>query len=117
MPILPRINVSLEDDIFEALTAEAETTGRSVADVVRERLRVSLFGEGHSPPPRNVGELAQALLAEGMTDEQALSGVLDAFPDASTSKKSIAWYRSDMKKKGLPVLSQLEARKRQAQKA
>lgn len=116
MALSPRINVTLDEDVLSVLTKEAEENDRSVAEVIRSRLRESVFGQGHERAPQTVGELAQSLLADGLTNDQVVAGVLDAFPDASTTKKSVAWYRSDMKKRGLPVLSQVEAKRRQAAK-
>lgn len=111
-----RLTLALDDDLRDALLARSDETGRPVADVARDLLRAAFFGD-EPDRPKSVGELAQSLLAEGLTDEQVVEQVLLDLPDANTSKKSVAWYRSDMKKRGLPVLSQVEAKRRQAKKA
>jgi plasmid stability protein len=110
-----RLTLALDDDLRDALLAKSEETERPVADVARDLLRSAFFGE-EPDRPKSVGELAQSLLADGLTDEQVVERVLEAIPDASTTKKSVAWYRSDMKKRGLPVLSQVEAKRLQAEK-
>lgn len=102
-----RVNVPLDDDLLEAVTKEATDRGRSVADVMREHLRRSLLGEERVPTIR---EFAEGLLAQGLTDEAVLAAILDRFPEAETTKASVSWYRSQGRKKGLPIPSQREAR-------
>ncbi|SFJ33481.1 ribbon-helix-helix protein, CopG family [Albimonas pacifica] len=109
-----RLSVSLDDDLYQALALEAEEAGRSLADVIRDRLRASIFGEEAVGEVRNVGELAESLLAQGLTNEAVLAEVRRRLPDAKTSPASVAWYRSNMKRKGLPVISQVEARRKAA---
>lgn len=89
------------------MTKEATDLGRSVADVMREHLRRSLLGEERVPM---IQEVAEELLVQGLTDEAVLAAVLDRFPEADTSKASVSWYRSQGRKKGLPIPSQKEAR-------
>lgn len=86
---------------------EATDRGRSVADVIREHLRLALFGEERVPTIR---EFAEGLLVQGLTDEDVLAAVLDRFPEAVTTKASVSWYRSQGRKKGLAIPSQREAR-------
>ncbi|MDF2231579.1 ribbon-helix-helix protein, CopG family [Albimonas sp. CAU 1670] len=109
-----RLSVSLDDDLYEALALEAEEAGRSLADVIRDRLRASVLGDGAVGEVRNVGELAESLLAQGLTNEAVLTEVRRRLPDAKTSLASVAWYRSNMKRRGLSVISQVEARRKAA---
>ena len=108
------MNLTLEDDLHVALAAEAEETRRSLADVIRDRLRQSVFGEGAEGPAKGVGGLAMKLLAKGYSNERVLEEVQRAYPEAKTSLSSISWYRSDMKRRGMKVITQVEARSREA---
>lgn len=105
-----RVNVPLDDDLLEAVTREATDLGRSVADVIRGHLRRSVLGEERVP---TIQEAAEELLAQGLTDEAVLAVILDRFPEAETSKASVSWYRSQGRKRGLPIPSQREARARE----
>ena len=109
-----RMNLTLEDDLHNALALEAERSRRSLADVIRDRLRSSVFGNNAESPARGIGELAQKLLSEGLTNEQVLAEVRQQFPDAATTMASVSWYRSDMRRRGLKVLTQVEAKRGQA---
>ncbi len=48
-----------------------------------------------------VGSLAKALLQQGLPDDQVLKSVLAEFPNAKTSKASLASYKVELKKAGL----------------
>jgi hypothetical protein len=52
------------------------------------------------------------LLAKGLTNEEVLAKVQAEHPDARTTLQSISWYRSDMRRRGMKVPSQVEARSR-----
>ncbi|MEM6288805.1 MAG: hypothetical protein AAF845_16830 [Bacteroidota bacterium] len=105
--------LTLDEALRSELERRAEESGRPIAELAREAVRVGLFGEETSPPVA-IGDMARSLILEGLTNEAVVERVLAAVPDAKTSKESVAWYRSDMKKRGLPVPSQVEARRRQA---
>ena len=45
-----------------------------------------------------IGDVAKKALAEGATDEQALTAVLKAFPEAKTGTHSIKTYRSQLRR-------------------
>lgn len=107
-----KMNLTLEDDLHQVLAAEAEDTRRSLADVIRDRLRESVLG-GSKAEAKGVGGLAVKLLSKGYTNERVLEEVQKAFPQAKTSLSSISWYRSDMRRRGVKVLSQIEARSRE----
>jgi SPP1 gp7 family putative phage head morphogenesis protein len=70
----------------------------------------------HAPPPpvgapsvpfevagkhTTVGGLAKALLQQGLPDDKVLEAVLAEFPNAKTSKASLASYKVELKKGGL----------------
>lgn len=103
-----RISIGLEEDLYIALAMEAEEAGRSIADVVRDRLRESVLGQGRQ---ERVGEIAERLILDGLPDEEVLKQVLEALPEARTSKESVAWYRSKLRKEGQNVPSQVEAKR------
>jgi SPP1 gp7 family putative phage head morphogenesis protein len=50
--------------------------------------------------PTSVGQLAKALLQQGMPDQQVLDAVLTQFPQAKTKMASINSYKSELKKAG-----------------
>lgn len=104
-----RLTLALDDDLHQSMVAAADAQGVPLADLARTTLRVAFTGEA-ARPPSNVGETATALLQEGLTDEDVLTRILEEFPDARTSKRSIAWYRSKAREAGLPVPTQKEAR-------
>lgn len=109
-----RVNLTLDDQLLDALTVKAATDGRPLADAARELLREALgLGE---PEPTTVGGLAEKLILEGLPNAVVLQRVKLAFPDANTSGKAIAWYRAKLNREakagGPPVLSEMEARHR-----
>ena len=55
------------------------------------------------PVKRGIGTVAREAILAGKSDKEALEIVLAEFPDASTSKSSIAWYRNDLRQKGHSV--------------
>ncbi|MEM9899977.1 MAG: ribbon-helix-helix protein, CopG family [Pseudomonadota bacterium] len=104
-----RVAVGLEEDLHEAVQTMAEDQGRSVAEVVRDIVREAVLGEGHVEA---VGETARRLLLEGLPDAEVLRRTLEQHPEANTSPESVSWYRSRMRREGLDVPSQVEARRR-----
>jgi len=106
-----RTSLSLEADLHEALAEKAENEGKSLGSVIRNILRDELFGKGAEGPIKGVGDLAQKLLLEGASNERVLQEVQKAFPNGSTSIKSISWYRSKLRRDGHDVLTQIAARR------
>ena len=103
-----RLSISLESDLYDALAEEAEESGRSLADVVRDKLRQAVLGEERR---EGVGELAEKLIREGLPNEEVLFQIQREIPDAQTSDASVRWYRSQMRKRGEDVPTQVEARR------
>jgi len=54
----------------------------------------------------NIGQFARQCILDnpGMKNDDILKIVRNQFPDAKTSYACIAWYKSDMKKKGILVI-------------
>ena len=103
-----RLSISLEHELYDALALEAEESGRSLADVVRDHLREAVLGQG---PDEKVGEVAEELIRQGLPNEEVLARVKEKFPDARTSDASVRWYRSRLRQAGEGVPSQVEARR------
>lgn len=104
---MPRVSVSLPDDVYDAVMAEAEETRRKVSDVVRDAVTQVIAGERW----QSIGQVAEAAMLEGLTNAEALEKVRKAFPKARTSPSSIAWYRVKLRKDGEVVPTDIEARR------
>lgn len=100
-----RINMTLDDDLFELVQIEAEKLAWSEAAVIRYMLR-----QAFDLRRGGIGDMARKLISEGQTNAETLAAVKAEFPDAATSAESIAWYRSQMRREGLDVLTDREAR-------
>ena len=100
-----RIKMTLDDDLFELVQIEAEKLGWSEAAVIRYMLR-----QAFDLQRGGIGDLARKLISDGRTNAETLEAVRAKFPDAATSSESIAWYRSQMRREGLDVLTDREAR-------
>lgn len=111
---MPRVSVSLPDDVYDAVIAEAEEKRLKVSDVVRDAVTQVLYGERWL----SIGHVAEQAMREGLTNQEALDRVLAQFPEAKTSAASIAWYRVKLRKAGEEVPTDIEARRdRQARLA
>jgi hypothetical protein len=108
-----RLSIGLEPDLYDLLATEAEEAGRPLADVVRDKLRASVFGCAR--PPR-AAETVVRLLVEGLPDDEVLRRTLEAHPEARVSRESVSWHRSQARKECPSVPTQVEARKRWAQR-
>ena len=91
---MKRLTITLPEDLVLALEDMAEETDTSVSDAAREAIRSYLIDTVW----KSIGELAKEGLVGGKTNEEVLADVLKRYPDASTSLKSIAWYRSRLRK-------------------
>ena len=51
----------------------------------------------------SIGKFAQSLILENpeMSNQEILETVLETYPSAKTSMACIAWYKSDLRKKGV----------------
>lgn len=111
---MPRVSVSLPDDVYEAVVAEAEETRRKISDVVRDAVTQVIAGERWE----SIGQVAEAAMLAGLTNSETLEKVRKQFPKARTSPASIAWYRVKLRKEGEDVPTDVEARRdRQARLA
>lgn len=106
---LKRISVALQDDQYIGLEELAEDMGVTIADAAREAINSYLLTEHWG---QTVGELARAEIIKGLTNEEVLEKVLATFPHAQTSRESVAWYRSKLRKDDPSVPTDREARVR-----
>ena len=107
-----RMNLSLPDDLHEAVEARATDERRALGDVIRDILREQLLGPDAEPAVRGVGDLARRLIRDGLPNEAVLQRVLEEYPDASTSLDSVSWYRSALRREGEDVPTSIEAERR-----
>lgn len=63
------------------------------------------------PAKRGVGTVIREQLLAGKTNDAALEAVKVEFPDSSTTKSTVSWYRNDMRAKGEKVPTAAEAKK------
>jgi hypothetical protein len=111
---MPRVSVSLPDDVYDAVLSEAEEKRLKVSDVVRDAVTQVLYGERWM----SIGSVAEQAIRDGLTNQEARERVLAKFPHAKTSPESIAWYRVKLRKAGDDVPTDIEARRdRQARLA
>ena len=99
--------MTLPDDAYEALAAEAEETGRKLSDVVRDAVTEHLSVERW----QSIGEVAEGAIRDGLTNAETLEAVMAKFPNARTSPSSVAWYRARLRKAGEDVPTDIEARR------
>lgn len=101
-----RLNLRLEPDAWNAVSAEADRLGVTMADVVRSCVYDVLLGR----QKEKIGTTTERLIREGLTNAEVLAGVrAEHGPDAS-SPDSVAWYRSRLRRDDPTVLTEREAR-------
>mgnify|MGYP007020376093 CR=1 FL=1 len=83
--------------------------GVTLADAAREAINAYLLKEHWG---QTVGKAAEAAIREGLTNEEALGRVMEMFPHAKTSRESVAWYRSKLRKDDPSVPTDREAQAR-----
>ena len=107
---MKRISVSLTEDQYIGLEEMSEDMVISLSDAARVAINSYLLTEHWA---QTVGKLAEAEIKRGLTNEEVLEKVLARFPAAKTSRESIAWYRSMMRKrKNEDIPTDREARER-----
>jgi hypothetical protein len=104
-----RITISLRDDQYLGLEEVAEDLGMNLSDAAREAINAYLLEQHWGP---TIGELARKEIGAGRTNEETLAIVMERFPHAQTTRDSIAWYRSRMRKVNPTVPTDREARAR-----
>lgn len=107
--MMKRITVSLREDQYAGLEEVAEDLGMNLSDAAREAINSYLLNEHYG---RTVGKTAEAEIRNGLTNEEVLEKVLAKFPHAQTTRDSIAWYRSRMRREDPEVPTDREARVR-----
>lgn len=113
--MMRRITVSITEDQYLGLEEVAEDMGAGLSDAAREAIRAYLLGQHWQG---TIGEEAEKAIRRGLTNREALDLVRAKFPHAATSLDSIAWYRSRLRKSGMPedadVVTDREARARRS---
>lgn len=69
------------------------------------------------PKGPTVGQVANAAIREGKTNEETLAIVQAKFPDAKTSMPSINWYRNKLRSEGENVPTARDLKKAAKEKA
>ncbi|WP_422002347.1 hypothetical protein [Roseovarius mucosus] len=100
------LKVTIPAELYEQLFQEAARTSLSVTEIVTDLLVGRLQGKKQ----KTVGKVAESAMRRGATNKQALALVRSAFPDAETSAASIAWYRTNLRKRGEDIPTDQEAR-------
>lgn len=107
--MMKRITVSLREDQYAGLEEVAEDLGMNLSDAAREAINTYLLKEHWG---KTVGKLAEGEIKKGLTNLEVLDAVMAKFPHARTTKDSIAWYRSRMRREDPEVPTDREARVR-----
>lgn len=110
--MMKRISVSIREDQYAGLEEVAEDLGVNLSEAAREAINTYLLQEHWG---KTVGSLAEAEIKKGLTNQEVLAKVLAKFPHAQTSRESIAWYRSKMRKDDAEVITDREARVRRGE--
>lgn len=100
------LRVTIPTELHEQLLQEAEDTSLSTDEIVTELLVTRLQGKKQ----KTVGKVVESAMRRGATNKQALALVRASFPDAETSAASIAWYRTNLRKRGEDIPTDQEAR-------
>ena len=109
-----RINVTLDKDLIQMLRDEAGdkmTLSELVRSILRDRYGHGPLGN-KEPPPRTIGDLAKRLIRHGYLNEEVVEAITRDHPQANTSRASVAWYRSQLRKTESDVPTQTEVRRR-----
>lgn len=104
-----RISVSLREDQYVGLEEVAEDLGINLSDAAREAINSYLLKEHWG---QTIGTLAEAKIRDGHTNDEVLASVLNRFPHAKTTRESIAWYRSRLRRENPEVVTDREAQAR-----
>lgn len=65
------------------------------------KLTAAIVDAAAKPLKVNIGSIAHEAILAGKSNEEALAAVKAKFPDGNTNAGNIAWYRNDLRKKGL----------------
>lgn len=106
---LKRLSVSLTDDLYIGLEELAEDRGIGLSDAARDAIQSYLLDEHWG---QTIGSLAMAEIRKGLTNDQVLERVRAKFPHAQTSRESVAWYRSRMRREDPTIPTDREAQSR-----
>ncbi len=107
--MMRRISVSIREDQYQGLEEVAEDLGVNLSDAAREAINSYLLDVHWG---NSIGSYARKLIENGLTNKEVLEKVREKFPHGATSPESIAWYRSKMRREGLAVVTDREAKAR-----
>jgi post-segregation antitoxin (ccd killing protein) len=107
--MMKRITISMREDQYAGLEEVAEDLGVNVSEAAREAINTFLLKEHYG---RTIGALAEAEIRNGLTNDEVLERVLGKFPHAQTTRDSIAWYRSRLRREDPEVVTDREAQAR-----
>ena len=107
--MMKRLTISLREDQYLGLEEVAEDLGMNLSDAAREAINAYLLQEHWGA---TIGETARRAIRSGSTNDEALEKVLAEFPHARTSRESIAWYRSRLRREDPAIPTDREARER-----
>jgi hypothetical protein len=65
-----------------------------------------------------IGRVAEKALRDGLSNEEVLQAVKDAFPESNTSMASVNWYRNKLRSDGesVPASRDIRRARREASK-
>lgn len=102
-----RITVTLTEDQYIGLQEVAGDAGKGLSDTARDAINHYLLTEHWG---LTVGKVAEAAIEERKTNDEVLQLVREKFPHAKTSPASVAWYRSQMRKKNADIPTDAQAK-------
>ena len=109
-----RLTVTLPEEYVLGLEDVAGDMNATVSEAVREAVATFLMEHYWKD---TIGAVAEKAIVKGASNEGALNAVKEKFPDAATSMASISWYRSKLRKERSNILTDGQARKREAEKS
>lgn len=107
---MKELKVMIPQITYDQLVEQADETARTLDELVGELLEMKL----QSKIQKTVGKVVEGALRRGATNKQALALARKTFPDAETSAASVAWYRTNLRKRGENVPTDQEARQADA---
>lgn len=89
-----RVTAMVPEELMAGMDEVVEVTGLSPSDVLRDAITAYLFNGTWS----GIGRIARQSILDRKTNDEALADVLKINPSAATTLKSIAWYRSELRR-------------------
>lgn len=89
-----RFTATIPEEYYRGLEDMADVMSVTISEALREALGTYLM-QHHW---KGVGKSAEVAIKEGKTNEEVLAVIRKTFPNAETSLKSVAWYRSKLRR-------------------